>query len=187
MLFRSIDIKNLTIPIKEPRNENGERLGVGIFLNNDSSGYYAGFITPKVRNSDSSMIAVNGFLSYNDKGNSYVIASKEKIANPDLAGNSITLSNDSCYIIAEGELNPGFNFGRLKTTFNGRALFNTLNDSTSLDVLLGLDFMFNNDALKLMSENISSNSTLKPTNDARPVWTRSMRGIVGTEIGRAHV
>ena len=68
--FKSdIDIKNLTIPIKEPRNENGERLGVGIFLNNDSSGYYAGFITPKVRNSDSSMIAVNGFLSYNDKGN----------------------------------------------------------------------------------------------------------------------
>jgi hypothetical protein len=180
--FKSdIDIKNLTIPVDEPRNENGERLGVGIFLSSDSSGYYAGFISPKEKNSDSTMVAVKGYLSYNDKANSYYIASKEKISNPDLPGNSISLNNDSCYIIAEGELNPGFNFGQLQTTFNGRVIYNPLNDSTSLDVLLGLDFMFNNDALKLMSESITSNSTLKPTNDTRSIWTRSMRAIVGTE------
>jgi hypothetical protein len=64
---------------------------------------------------------------------------------------------------------------------NQLAMFNTLNDSTSLDVLLGLDFMFNSDALKMMAENITANSTLKPTNDTRSIWTRSMRAIVGTE------
>jgi hypothetical protein len=180
--FKSdIDIKNLTIPVDEPRNENGERLGVGIFLSNDSSGYYAGFISPKEKNTDSTMVAVNGYLSYNDKANSYYIASKEKISNPDLPGNSISLNNDSCYVIAEGELKPGFNFGQLKTIFNGRVIYNPLNDSTSLDVLLGLDFMFNNDALKYMSDNLIGNSALMPTNDSRSIWTRSMRAIIGTE------
>ena len=42
--FKSdIDAKGVSIPINEPRNENSERLGVGIYQSNDSSGFYSSF------------------------------------------------------------------------------------------------------------------------------------------------
>ncbi|MBP6513114.1 MAG: hypothetical protein KA347_10620, partial [Bacteroidia bacterium] len=81
----------------------------------------------------------------------------------------------------EGRLNLASAFGQFIMTVIGNVKNNTNNDSTNFDVLIGLDFMFNNDALKSMSELITGNPTLKPTDDTRTTWVRGMKELVGIE------
>lgn len=180
--FKSdIDPKGVSIPVTEPRNENLEKLFATITLSSDSSGFYPTFISPKKRPADTDLIAAQGVLSYDEKTKQYKVCDNEKIKNPDAPGNLVALIDASCVVYAEGRMNLAANFGQFKTMIVGNATFNTNNDSTELDVLLGLDFMFNDAALKSMSELIETNPTLKATDDTRPTWVKAMKEIVGIE------
>ncbi len=176
-----IDPAGVTIPVKEPRNENHEKLFAAIVLNNDSSGFYSTFLSPKLRATDPEIISTEGFLSYDEKSREYRIASKEKLKNADEPGNLLVLDDAKCLVNGEGTLNLAANFGQFKINTVGKVSNNLNNDSTTFDVMMGLDFMFSEDALKAMMELITSNPTLQATNDARIVWTRGMKQILGVE------
>ncbi|MBK9637595.1 MAG: hypothetical protein IPO63_07175 [Bacteroidetes bacterium] len=180
--FRSdIDPKGVTIPINEPKNENGEKLSLAISHASDSTGFYASFISPKQRSTDVDLIAATGVLSYDTKAKVYKVASPEKIISPDAPGNMVMLNDANCIVYGEGRLNLASAFGQFVMTVIGNVKNNTNNDSTNFDVLIGLDFMFNNDALKSMSDLITGNPTLKPTDDTRTTWVRGMKELVGIE------
>lgn len=180
--FKSdIDPKGVSIPINEPRNENLERLGVGIYQANDSTGFYSSFLSPKQRISDSALVSASGYLFYDSKTKEYKIGPKEKILAPDEPGNMVVLNDNKCTVYGEGKLNLNTNFGQFTMNVTGNVTNNTNNDSTTLDVLIGLEFMFNDDAIKSIAEAITSNPTLQPTNDARTTWVRAMKELVGTE------
>lgn len=179
--FRSdIDPKGVTIPVNDARNENHDKLAAGIYFANDSSGFYGAFLSPLQRNSDSALVTANGFLSYNDASKTYLIGPEEKLKNADAPGNLVTI-NAACVMNTEGRMNLGVNLGQLQLMPAGQAVYNTNNDSLKLDIVLGLDFLFSEDALKQMSTLIMENSTLSPTKDDRAVWTRAMRTLIGTE------
>lgn len=180
--FKSdIDPKGVTIPINESKNEHGEKLSLAISHAADSTGFYSSFISPKQRTSDADLIAANGVLSYDEKAKVYKVASAEKIKSPDAPGNMIQLNDANCTVYGEGKLNLATTFGQFVMSVIGNVTNNTNNDSTTFDVLVGLDFMFNSDALKSMAELITGNPTLKPTNDTRQTWVRGMKEIVGVE------
>ncbi len=180
--FRSdIDPKGVNIPIEELRNENMEKLSVSISIASDSSGFYSSFLSPKVRTSDPDLITAKGFLSYDEKNRQYKVGSKEKLISPEEPGNLISLNDANCTIYGEGRLNLGTNYGQFATTVVGNVINNTNNDSTVFDVFMGLDFMFNDDALKTMIELIQTNPSLQPTVDTRTTWTRGMKELIGTE------
>ena len=176
-----IDPKGVNIPVNAPLNETRRKLAVGISLSNDSTGFYPLFFTPKKSELDSNLITTNGFLAYDAKSNMYKVASVEKLQSPDEAGNSVYLDNAKCILNGEGKLNLGVNYGQFKVMTYGSVNYNTNNDSTDLDVLLGLDFMFSDDAIKSFAEVIQNYPTLPPTKDGRPVWIRAMRTILGRE------
>jgi hypothetical protein len=180
--FRSdIDPGGVNIPITEAKNENYEKLSVGISLSSDSTGFYSSFLSPKKRNADADLITANGVLSYDAKAKVYKVASAEKIKSPDAPGNLVQLNDANCVVYAEGQMNLATNFGQFKMTTVGNVTNNTNNDSTQFDVLVGMDFMFNNDALKSMVELITGNPTLQPTADTRTTWVRGMKEILGIE------
>ncbi len=180
--FKSdIDPKGVNIPIEDPRNEAHEKLAVAISLSNDSLGFYPSFLSPKKSPADSAVISAQGFLSYDAKKNAFKVAAKEKLISPDSPGNMVQLNDSNCVVTGEGFMNLGVNFGQLKTTVIGTASYNTNNDSTTFDLLMGLDFFFNDDALKTMAEVLQTNPTLTPTNDTRINWIRSMKTLVGSE------
>ena len=176
-----IDPKGVSIPINNPRNENYEKLGVGLAMTNDSSGFYPYFLSQKRKNTDSVMISVSGMLAYDLKEAVYKVAPAEKLTAPDLPGNLISFNDRNCVITAEGRLTLATQTGQFDLGINGRAQFNTNNDSLELDVLAGLDFFFSDDALKSMRNAIQSNPTLAPTDDSRTVWIRAMKDMLGTE------
>lgn len=176
-----IDPKGVNIPVNQPMNETRRKLAVGIALSNDSTGFYPSFFTPKRSELDSNLVTADGFLSFDGKSNIYKVASVEKLNSPDEAGNSVALDNSKCTITGEGLLNLGANFGQFKIMTYGTAVYNTNNDSTDLDMIMGLDFMFNEESIKSFAEVIQNYPTLPPTKDGRPVWIRSMRTLLGRE------
>lgn len=176
-----IDPKGVNIPVNIPRNEATQKLSVAISLSSDSTGFYSTFFTPKKNGGDADLIAANGFLAYDQKNNIYKVTTLEKINNPDLPGNLVMLDNSKCIIKGEGKLELGVNFGQFKTTTVGAVQNNLNNDSIELDVMLGLDFMFSEDALKTIVEVIEGYPTLQATNDGRPVWIRGIKTILGVE------
>ncbi len=180
--FKSdIDPNGVTIPIQSPKNENAEKLAVALSITSDSSGFYPSFLSAKRNNSDPDLIAASGVLSYDQKAKVYKVCSPEKVVSPDAPGQMVQLNDENCTVYAEGKLDMKLDFGQFKTTVTGNVLHNTNNDSTVFDVLIGLDFMFSNDAMKSMVEMISGNPTLKPTDDTRPTWVRAMKEILGIE------
>lgn len=180
--FKSdIDPNGVNIPITEPRNENLERIGAGISISSDSTGFYAAFLSPKKRNADVDAISAQGYLFFDNKTKEYKIGPKEKIKSPDEPGNLLVLNDSKCTIYGEGKINLATNFGQFKTTVAGNMVYNTNNDSTNFDLVMGLDFMFNEDAIKSIGEIISENPSLNPTDDTRVTWVRAMKELVGTE------
>lgn len=180
--FKSdIDPQGVKIPVNEPRNESLEKLYASLTHSNDSIGFYSTFISPKRRPGDADLITAQGVLSYDPKTKQYKICNLEKAKNPDAPGNLIALNDANCVMYGEGKLDLSTSFGQFKTTLTGNARFNTNNDSTELDVILGLDFLFNEDALKSMVELIETNPTLKATDDTRPTWVKAMKEILGVD------
>lgn len=180
--FKSdIDPKGVNIPVVEPKNENYEKLSVSVSLASDSTGFYSTFLSPKKRSADPDLISAEGVLSYDQKNKVYKVTNSDKILSPDAPGNMVQLNDANCTVYAEGRLNLATNFGQFKTMVVGNVTNNTNNDSTVFDVIFGLDFMFNNDAMKSMTELIQGNPTLAPTEDTRVTWVRAMKEIVGIE------
>lgn len=180
--FKSdIDPKGVNIPVADPKNENYEKLAVSISLAGDSTGFYSTFLSPKKRSTDADLITAQGVLTYDDKAKVYKVTSPEKLLSPDGPGNLIQLNDANCTIYGEGKMNLATNFGQFKTMVVGNVNNNTNNDSTTFDLIFGLDFMFNNDAMKSMAELIQGNPTLQPTEDTRTTWVRAMKEIVGVE------
>ena len=59
---------------------------------------------------------------------------------------------------------------------------NLNNDSTQFDVLAAINFFFNDDAIKIMSEQISTNPSLLATQDVgRPTFEHGLTELVGKE------
>ncbi|MBL7923743.1 MAG: hypothetical protein JNL88_06060 [Bacteroidia bacterium] len=180
--FKSdIDPNGVNIPITEPKNENYEKLAVAISLSSDSTGFYSSFLSPKKRGADADLITANGVLSYDPKAKVYKVTNPDKIKSPDAPGNLVQLNDANCTVYGEGKMNLATNFGQFKMMVVGNVTNNTNNDSTTFDLLVGLDFMFNNDAMKSMTELITGNPTLKPSDDTRTTWVRGMKEIVGIE------
>ena len=180
--FKSdIDPKGVSIPINEIRNENLEKLAVGISMASDSTGFYPAFISPKRKSTDADVISATGFLSYDEKAKDYKVTTKDKFISPDSRGNLVSLNDNNCTVYGEGPLNLGVNFGQFATTSVGNVTYNINNDSTKFDLMLGLDFMFNDDAIKLISGAIKLNTTLEATTDTRPTWVRGMKELLEGE------
>jgi hypothetical protein len=167
--------------VKDPLNETRRKLAVAVSQSNDTTGFYSSFFSPKANESDIDVISAAGFLSYDVAGNIYKVSSSEKITNPDEPGNMITLDNNRCIVTGEGIINAGVDLGQVKLNTAGVVVNNLNNDSTEFDVLMGIDFMFNEEALKSIVEVIQNYPTLQPTKDARPVWVRGMKSFLGKD------
>jgi hypothetical protein len=177
-----VDPSNVMIPINSAITDNGDRLRAGIFQSNDDKGVYAAFLAPKNNPRDSAMIETNGFLYYYKPGNEFRITSKEKMDKPKIPGEYMSLNNQKCIIYSEGKLNFNIDVGQLKMFTAGNATYNWNNDSTKLDLLMALDFYFNDEALKSMADYFGVTASLPPTADnSRATYEEGLGEFAGKE------
>ncbi len=177
-----IDPNNIFIPIDSKlRDSTGSFIATGVNLNVDSIFLYPGFLTKRENYSDIQVIEALGYLHYHKESKEYRIGQKDKIAEQSLAGNYISLSTEACKVYAEGKVDIGARTGNL--TFDGAGNINyTLDDNAAVvDMVMVVDFFFNDNLMKKLAENINENINLTPVDFSKSTYTKGVKEIVGTE------
>lgn len=177
-----IDPAGVTIPVREPKNEAGEKLSVAMIFGSDSTSVYSTFLSQKSRSADREIIAAQGVLKYNDVTKEYtVIDESTDPKKENTVGNYLTLNDRKCIVHGEGKIDMGSDFGQFKINAFGSARNDLEGDSMQFNLLAILDFMFNDEALKAMADLILDNPTLPPANDSRPAYQRALSQILGKD------
>jgi len=179
--FRSyIDPKNVMIPVSEkPHDLNDELLFSGSFINLDSLHIYPAFLSARKSWSDAGLVSATGVLWYNKKLNRYQISSKEKIADPVLNGDMVTLEKNLCNLSGEGRINFGANYDLVKMGSAGSFIQEGDSGNVEIKAIIGLDFYFSPEALKLMSDEFRMMPTLKAVNVNSEFYNKGMKDMLG--------
>lgn len=177
-----INPANVSIPISAPVTDDGTKLSASVAQTADSTGIYAAFLMPKQRASDLEIINASGVLYFDKATKQFRITTAERLEKPASAGNYLSLDDSRCFVYGEGQLNFGSDFGQLDITTVGNVINNLVNDSTQFEIMAAIDFPFSDDALKVMSDQLSTNPNLQATQDlGRPAFERGMTELVGKE------
>jgi hypothetical protein len=115
----------------------------------------------------------------------YFIAPDSKLRNRDTIGNLLAYNRDKCQLIGEGRLSLGVNLGRIKTDVLGRITHNLISHETTFDVMMSLDFFFDNGLAGMMAGRIDSFPTLTGVNMQRPTFIRGMNEWLGVRKAEA--
>ncbi len=173
---------NVSIPISSPLTDAGVKLSAAVAQTSDSTGIYAAFLMPKQKPSDLEIINAEGVLYFDKATKQYRITTKQKLEKPGVAGNFLSLDDSKCMVYGEGNIHFGTDFGQLNIQTVGNVTNNLNNDHTEFDLLMTLDFFFNEDALKVMSDNLSTNPSMQATQDiGRSTFERGLAEIAGKE------
>ncbi|REJ83529.1 MAG: hypothetical protein DWQ44_03470 [Bacteroidetes bacterium] len=177
-----INPDNVSVPVNSPITDTGAKLAAAVAQTSDTTGIYAAFLMPKKRATDLELINASGVLFYNKETNQFRITTAEKRDKPLSPGNYLSLDDASCKVFGEGKISFGADLGQLSMTTVGNLKNDLKTDSTEFDLLMVLDFPFADDALKSMSEFLSTNAMLKPTQDiGRLTFEKGLAEIAGKE------
>jgi hypothetical protein len=151
-----IDPTNIYIPIPEdPKDANGKPISSGVVIAKDSTKVYPTFLSNKLKPNDIDIVAAGGYLHYDNESKEYRISNKEKLKGAVVGGNYVSLS-ENCIAQGQGKLQMGLDFGQIELTTLGTVRHNMNNDSTSFNIMMGLDFFFNDECKRLMAEKLSN-------------------------------
>lgn len=176
----ALDPKNIMIPIGEkPRDTNDNMIVSGSFINIDSAHIYPAFLSPQKSWSDVGLVTTTGVLYYNKSKSQYQISSPEKMADPSISGNLVTLNRNNCMMTGEGNISFGVNFDRVKMSVAGKVVHTTDSGKVELNVMLALQFYFSSEALKVMNEEIRTIPTLKSVNLNSEFYSKGIQDLLG--------
>ena len=178
-----INPSEVQIPLSSPlKDDKGSPIAAGLAVFNDTTSYvYASLMAPRRASKDIDLISPEGYLLYDKDKNEYKIASKEKLNNPNLPGNSFVFNDTKCSSIAEGKINFGADLGQVKLIAPGNVISNSINYKSEIDLLLLFNFFFSDDALKQMAEKLQDLTSLNPSDNGRTVYEKGLAEIVGAE------
>jgi hypothetical protein len=181
--FRSfIDPKNVMIPIGEkPRDINDNMVFSGSFINIDSIHIYPAFLSAQKSWTDANIVNSKGFLYYEKAKGRYVITSAGKLADPLINGDLIAFDKNNCVLSGEGKLNFGTNFDLVKMTSAGKIIHALDSGKVDIHAIMGFDFYFSEEALKIMSDEIKMMPSLKPVNLNTEFYNKGMKDLIGIE------
>ncbi|MFC2120604.1 hypothetical protein ACFLTI_03315, partial [Bacteroidota bacterium] len=177
-----IDAENPQIPIKAQNVDiNNIRLYNSFFIANSNPEIYPSFISVRKQSSDKAILTSEGLLTYNNTTQQYRIASQEKLENTDLPGNLLQLNRDNCEIYGEGLIDLGVDLGQLKLSQAGNINHKLTDKSTSLNILLGIDFFFAEKALNIMAEAINKAGNIEGAETGSLFFRKNLIELIGTE------
>jgi len=179
-----IDPHNILIPVGEQMLDiHKKKIYSGHFITNDSTHIYSAFLSSRKNYSDTPVSTARGVLYYDKKSGEYRIGSEEKVHDPSVTGNYLSLDRNFCKLYGEGILNLGVHFGRIKIITPGTIL-QEMDDSNRirLHVMIGLDFYFDPEAMKIMAGEIDSLTNLEPVN-IRSDWYEQTLSLLGSSPG----
>jgi len=180
---QQIDPKKIFIEINEKsRDMNDRKATVAIASSNANGRIYTCFGGAKEQINDSEYITSGGFITYNNEKQAFQAASKDKLNNPQLQGNIISLFNKECISIGEGAIDMGAKLGRIDFNTYGQVVNYLQVDSAEMRLTTSIDFFFNDDAMKIMNDYFTNLQDVKflDTNTDE-IYNQSLINILGQE------
>ncbi|MEQ8908916.1 MAG: hypothetical protein RIC95_06975 [Vicingaceae bacterium] len=177
-----INPNKIFIPVDTTMEDSaGARITSSINLNIDSTYLYSGFLVNRSNYSDINILPAYGFLHYDLTSKEFRISSKEKIDEISLPGNYLSLNTTDCKIYGEGLIDVGARTGNLSFNAAGNINHNLTDNSVVMDMIMTIDFFFDDNAIKKMADEINENINLNPVDFSRETYEKGLREIVGTE------
>ncbi len=171
----AINPDSIFIPVGEVTKDiRKKKLYSGHMITNDSTHIYPAFLSPRKHYSDAAISSARGVLYFDKTTGEYRIGSREKVLEPSLPGNYLALDKNYCKLLGEGTLNLNVNLGRVKIVTVGDILQDMEKGSVVLDVMVGFDFFFHPEALKIMQSEIDSLASLPPVDTRSDAYQRML-------------
>ena len=182
-ISQQIDPKNILIEINnKSRNIDDRRATVAVTSSNATGRIYTCFGGAKDQANDSEYINASGFITYDNEEQVFKAASLEKLNNPQLPGNIISLYNKDCISIGEGAIDMGAKLGRIDFNTYGQVVNYMRADSAVMHLTTSIDFFFNEEAMRVMNEHFAEAKNVKFVNPQEDKnYIQSLINILGKE------
>ncbi len=175
----TIDPKNIFLPVaNELKDITGQKLFASLLFSKDEFQIYPAFLSPKGFYSDIEIISANGMIKYDEVAEKYTIADSSRFNQSSLEGNLLSLDTKKCIVNGEGKINFGLDLGAVSIETYGKTEHYIIPDSTEFELLMLLDYFFDNKAIEIFAEEIDL-ANLKGVNLNKPIVINSLNQILG--------
>lgn len=182
--FRSeINPLEIYIPVDSAlRDVEMAKLGAGVMLTKGSPlDIYPNFLSRKRDKDDQPLVDARGFLFYEKQSKRYLIGSKEKIRQPALPGNLISLGSESCELNGDGRIQFNLSLGLVSMTDVGEVRFLTDKNQFSAQGISLINFPFDDGAMKRIYDQIEKFPNLTPVDVSKTKYEKGVVELLGTD------
>jgi len=178
-----IDPADIRIPIPEQmQNTAMNKIFSGTMITRDSTHIYSAFLSARKDYFDANITTASGELIYDPAREDYIISSPEKLVDQSWPGSYLRLETERCWIYGEGPINLNLDYGSVKMVSTGNASHRIPEEDFDAHLVLGLDFFFSPEALRVMGAAIDSLPYLDPVNLTSPHYQLAMKDLLGRDI-----
>jgi hypothetical protein len=178
-----LDPANIRIPVTESmQNVALNKIFAGSMITRDSTHIYSAFLSGRTDYFDKNITGATGTLLYDLEDGRYIISNEEKLINPTLPGNYLSLDPATCQVYGEGPIDLTVEYGQVQITSAGNALHKVELDEFTTNLSVGIDFHFSPEALQVMGREIDSLPDLEPVDLGSPRYQLAMRDLLGREL-----
>ena len=180
-----LDPKQILVSVPEiPTDWKGNRITASMLFNKLDMKPYAAFLTQE-RAADNELMGAYGYVTYDNDKHQYMIATAEKIQDPDnVVDKYLTLNTETCEMTAEGPINFNVKQNYVNLFSYGMA---TLGGSKEGDLemqsILGFTFPIDEKVLGTMAQLIGDDLRLSPSQPGNEATRRAMMYYMGAEAG----
>ena len=176
--------KQILISVPEiPTDWKGNRITASILFDKATFQPIQAFLTNN-RAADNELLGAHGFLTYISDKHQYMIASAEKIADPEtVVSPYLTLNTETCQLDGEGPLNFNVKQNLVSLFSYGTASFNEKRNETELNSILGFTFPIDDKVLGAMAQIIADDLRLSPSQPDNDITRRAMVHYMGAQAG----
>lgn len=171
----TINPDSILIPVTDaPQNINFAKLINGSIVKEDSLKLYGSFLGIRRTYNDAPLVLASGFMNFNKNNRRFTIGPSYKIFNSDTSGNTVSIQKDFCMMFGEGNIKLPIELGQVTLKANGSLIHKLENNSLSLDVILQLNFFFNQKSLEAMANDLNSLIALEKVDLSRKIVKKTL-------------
>ncbi len=179
-----VNPEDVRLPVTDPlKSLAGEPLAAAMVLGLGNQKIYPAFLGKKELNSDQSLTSVAGTISEDPKLPGYIIRRNTGSMESDAGIEWMSLNTDKCIVKAKGLIDLGGLWGQFKIISLGDIEHHMINDSTTLNIFVSMDFYFAAEAMKLMAGKINS-FNLKGVEIGSTHFFEGLKELAGIESAR---
>jgi len=160
-ILQQVDPNNIMLQVHERTKDMDERkVVVAIASSNKTGRIYTCFGAAKDEFNDAEYINVFGYITYDKETHEYKAASLEKLQDPTVPGNIITINTDNCVATGSGAIDMGAKLGRVDFVTEGTVVNYMTADSAEMHLTTSIDFFFNDESMKSMNKALEASTSM---------------------------